>query len=352
MRRRGGIGFRSKHTTANFSSTSLGPKARGAKFCCRSVSFKDKNYRKAAPADAAFQQTAPISDLLADGRFARLRPTAHRQAMLMDKGDMRRNARENLGRPGVFAPVETQGGCWWTEGSREWPIDVARKIARRYSHRCRRELSLQARSALNSGVSISNQMLAIWGQGRGSSKSHLESSDILVSRGEAPASYTDFTADELDHAAGEKAARVMIARLTPGASATAAYQTMWREALARKPRAARHQVRPRRDESKAYEKTIMAEMQPLVGKPRISTRSAPSHGTVRPGAFRDASLWPGEKKTGPGCRSRIVSRCGRDRKSWGPKISALRFESGDNFQATAVQTRPAPSPYGTRRLGA
>ena len=80
----------------------------------------------------------------------------------MDQGDLAIAMRASISAPGVFAPVETQGRLLVDGGLAEnLPIDVARAMHADILIVSDVSFPLQPRAALDSALSISNQMLAI-----------------------------------------------------------------------------------------------------------------------------------------------------------------------------------------------
>src|SRR5277367_2339136 len=190
-------------------------------------------------------------------------------AVLLDKGDLAIAMRASMSAPGVFAPVESNGRLLVDGGLAEnLPISVARAMHADILIVSDVSFPLQPRSALDSALSISNQMLAILvRKDSDRQRASLGPQDILIEPNLGAATATDFTASNNAIARGEDAAR----EATRALSAYSVGETAYRDYLAR--RAMREPGLPpikfvRVDEqSKRYEKTIMAEMQPLVGKP-------------------------------------------------------------------------------------
>src|SRR5271170_7003789 len=190
-------------------------------------------------------------------------------AVLMDKGDLAIAMRASMSAPGVFAPVELNGRLLVDGGLAEnLPVNVARAMHADILIVSDVSFPLQPRVALDSALSISNQMLAILvRKDSDRQRATLSPRDILIEPNLGSATATDFTVASNVIARGEDAAR-------DAAHALSAYgvgETAYRNYLAR--RAARQPGLPpikfvRVDEqSKRYEKTILAEMAPLVGKP-------------------------------------------------------------------------------------
>src|SRR5258706_15044947 len=138
-------------------------------------------------------------------------------AVLMDKGDLAIAMRASMSAPGVFAPVELNGRLLVDGGLAEnLPVNVARAMHADILIVSDVSFPLQARSALDSALSISNQMLAILvRKDADRQRATLGSSDILVEPMLGAASSTDFTAVNSTIAAGENAARGMLARIEP-----------------------------------------------------------------------------------------------------------------------------------------
>src|ERR1700683_1061451 len=83
-------------------------------------------------------------------------------AILMDKGDLAIAMRASMSAPGVFAPVELDGRLLVDGGLAEnLPINVARAMHADVLIVSDVSFPLQGRAALDSALSISNQMLAI-----------------------------------------------------------------------------------------------------------------------------------------------------------------------------------------------
>src|SRR5258707_9176534 len=116
-------------------------------------------------------------------------------AVLMDKADLAIAMRASISAPGLFAPVETQGRLLVDGGlSENLPINVARAIHADILIVSDVSFPLQPRAALDSALSISNQMLAILvRKDADRQRASLSPQDILIepNLGSRPA--TDFT---------------------------------------------------------------------------------------------------------------------------------------------------------------
>jgi NTE family protein len=257
-------------------------------------------------------------------------------AVLMDKGDLAIAMRASISAPGVFAPVETQGRVLVDGGLAEnLPIDVARAMHADILIVSDVSFPLQPRSALDSALSISNQMLAILvRKDADRQRATLGSSDILIEPVLGPASSTDFSAANSSIAAGENAARAMLARLDPLSVSDGAYHDYLARRAAREPGLPAIEFVRVDAQSKRYEKTIMAKMQPLVDKPlnidAVGTRITELYGL---GNFEtlDYALvnqgQGGEQQSGLEVRAR--------RKSWGPNYIRFGLNLEDNFQGNS-----------------
>ena len=257
-------------------------------------------------------------------------------AVLMDQGDLAIAMRASISAPGVFAPVETQGRVLVDGGLAEnLPIDVARAMHADILIVSDVSFPLQARSALDSALSISNQMLAILvRKDANRQRATLSSSDILIEPVLGPASSTDFTAANSTIAAGENAARVMLARLDPLSVSDTAYQDYLVRRASREPGLPAIKFVRVDEQSKRYEKTIMAEMQPLVGKPldidAVGARITRLYGL---GNFETLDYALVDQGQGADEESGLELRARR--KSWGPNYVRFGLNLEDDFQGNS-----------------
>jgi NTE family protein len=255
------------------------------------------------------------------------------QAVVMDEGDLSIAMRASISAPGVFAPVD-HGGRLLVDGglAENLPIDAARSMHPDILIVSDVSFPLQPREKLDSALSISNQMLAILvRKDADHQKATLGLKDIEIDPNLGLAAPTDFNIAATTIARGEDAARRAAARLeelSVGDSAFAAY-------LAR--RATREPGLPfihfvRVDpQSKRYEKTILAEMQPLAGKPLdpkdVSERITELYGL---GYFESLDYTLANDGTAAGEDSGIEVRARR--KSWGPNYVRFGLDLQDDFQ--------------------
>ena len=280
-------------------------------------------------------------------------------AVLMEKGDLAIAMRASMSAPGVFAPVELNGRLLVDGGLAEnLPINVARAMHADVLIVSDVSFPLQRRAGLDSALSISNQMLAILvRKDSDRQRASLSPRDILIEPNLGSAAATDFTAPASIIAAGEAAARdaaVALASFSVG-------DTAYREYLAR--RATREPGRPLiqfvrvDEESKRYEKTIVAEMKPLLGKPldldQVGKHITDLYGL---GNFESLDYSLVERGTGaapasgaaPGTGAAPEAGAGRGggdeesglevrarRKSWGPNYLRFGLNLEDDFQGNS-----------------
>src|SRR3984885_3560205 len=257
-------------------------------------------------------------------------------AVVMDKGDLSIAMRASMSAPGVFAPVELDGRLLVDGGLAEnLPINVARAMHADILIVSDVSFPLQPRAALDSALSISNQMLAILvRKDSDRQRASLGPQDILIEPNLGSATATDFTAPSAVITRGEDAARQAESAL----SAYSVGETAYRDYLAR--RATREPGLPlikfvRVDEkSKRYEKTIMAEMQPLVGKPldidAVGARVTELYGL---GNFETLDYALVEQGEGADEESGLELRARR--KSWGPNYVRFGLNLEDDFQGNS-----------------
>jgi NTE family protein len=257
-------------------------------------------------------------------------------AVLMDKGDLAIAMRASISAPGVFSPVETQGRVLVDGGLAEnLPVDVARDMHADILIVSDVSFPLQSRAALDTALSISNQMLAILvRKDADRQRATLSPSDILVEPVLGPASSTDFAAVNSTIAAGENAARAMLARLDPWSVGDGAYKDYLARRASREPGLPPIKFVRVDEQSKRYEKTIMAEMQPLVGKPldvdAVGKRVTQLYGL---GNFETLDYALVDQGQGADEESGLEVRARR--KSWGPNYIRFGLNLEDNFQGNS-----------------
>jgi NTE family protein len=257
-------------------------------------------------------------------------------AVLLDKGDLAQAMRASISAPGLFAPVETEGRLLVDGGLAEnLPVDVARRMHADILIVSDVSFPLQSRAALDSALSISNQMLAILvHKNTDRQRASLTASDVLIEPAIGTASSTDFTTAHSTIAAGENAAHSMLARLDPLSVGDAAYHEYLARRASREPGLPAIKFVRVDEQSKRYETTIMAEMQPLVGKPlnadAVGERITELYGL---GNFEtlDFTLAGGGEGGAEDTGLEVHAR----RKSWGPNYVRFGLNLEDNFQGNS-----------------
>ena len=279
-------------------------------------------------------------------------------AVLMDKGDLAIAMRASMSAPGVFAPVELNGRLLVDGGLAEnLPINVARAMRADILIVSDVSFPLQPRAALDSALSISNQMLAILvRKDSDRQRATLGPQDILIEPILGSATATDFTAPSYVIARGEDAARNAVTRLSAYSVGDAAYRNYLARRATREPGLPVIKFVRVDEQSKRYEKTILAEMQPLVGKPldldEVGKRITELYGL---GNFEtlDYTLVDQKTATGQGSKATQANDTGRAgdedsglevrarRKSWGPNYVRFGLNLEDDFQGNSVYNAAA-----------
>ncbi len=285
-------------------------------------------------------------------------------AVLLERGDLAIAMRASMSAPGVFAPVELNGRLLVDGGLAEnLPINVARSMHADVLIVSDVSFPLQARASLDSALSISNQMLAIMlHKDTDRQRASLGERDVLIVPNLGSVTATDFTVPGNVIAGGEAAARDAVARLSAYSLGDSAYQEYLARRSSREPGLPPIQFVRVDEQSKRYEKTIMAKMQPLVGKPldldqvgkritelyglgnfetldyslveqpRTAEHAATAGSSAAAGAAATtgtaaAGSAAGETDTGIEVRAR--------RKSWGPTYLRFGLNLEDDFQGTS-----------------
>jgi len=277
------------------------------------------------------------------------------EAVLLDKGDLAIAMRASISAPGVFAPVDYRGRLLVDGGLAEnLPINVARAMNADVLIVSDVSFPLQARAQLDSALSISNQMFAILvRKDSDRQKNSLGPQDVLIEPILGSTTSTDFANTLGTIIRGEEAAlrsAEKLARLRVGDADYHAYQAR-REA--RVPGLPPIEFVRVDKESKRYEATIMAEMQPLIGKPftvdQVGSRITKLYGL---GNFEtlDYSLVersppPTEAPAGAnaaadaGGAAEAAQETGLEirarRKSWGPNYIRFGLNLQDDFQGNS-----------------
>jgi NTE family protein len=257
-------------------------------------------------------------------------------AVLMDKGDLAIAMRASMSAPGVFAPVELNGRLLVDGGLAEnLPVNVARAMHADILIVSDVSFPLQPRAALDSALSISNQMLAILvRKDSDRQRATLTPRDILIEPDLGSATATDFTSPGGVIARGEDAARAAIPKLAAYGVSDAAYRDYLARRGAREPGLPPIKFVRVDEQSKRYEKTIMAEMQPLLGKPldldQVGKRITDLYGL---GNFETLDYTLVEQGEGADEESGLEVRARR--KSWGPNYLRFGLNLEDDFQGNS-----------------
>jgi NTE family protein len=257
-------------------------------------------------------------------------------AVLLQKGDLAFAMRASISAPGVFAPAEMQGQLLVDGGLAEnLPIDVARAMHADILIVSDVSFPLQPRAALDSALTISNQMLAILvRKDADRQRATLGPADILIEPAIGTASSTDFSASAGTISAGESAARSQLPRLAVLGVGDAAYGEYLARRAAREPGLPQIKFVRVDEQSKRYEKTITAEMQPLVGKPldpqAVGAVIADLYGL---GNFETVDYSLVNQGTGADQESGI--EVSARRKSWGPNYVRFGLSLEDDFQGNS-----------------
>ncbi len=262
-------------------------------------------------------------------------------SVILDRGDLAISMRASISAPGVFAPVEYEGRLLVDGGLAEnLPIDVARAMGADVLIVSDVSFPLQNRSKLTTALTISNQMLAILVRKDADRQLRtLTPRDVLIEPNVGSATQTDFAAAVGTIGQGEVAVRAVATRLADLAVDEASYKRFLARRAAREPGLPPIEFVRVDPQSKRYEKTIMAEMAPLVGKPlnldEVGARITALYGLGNfetldytlvdqpppPGAEAGAA---GDEETGLEVRAR--------RKSWGPNYVRFGLNLQDDFQ--------------------
>jgi NTE family protein len=258
------------------------------------------------------------------------------EAVLLDRGDLSIAMRASISAPGVFAPVDLQGRPLVDGGLADnLPINVARDMGADILIVSDVSFPLQPRDRLDSALSISNQMLAILvRRDSDRQKATLGPQDILVEPALGTTAVTDFTAAASTIAQGEAAARAIEVRLAALRVGDDAYRSYVARRAIRQPGfPVIRFVRVDR-ESKRYEKTILAEMEPLIGKPldldAVGARITELYGL---GYFESLDYTLVQQGEGEELEHGLEVRARR--KSWGPNYVRFGLNLQDNFQGNS-----------------
>jgi NTE family protein len=271
-------------------------------------------------------------------------------AVLLDKGDLAIAMRASISAPGVFAPVDYQGRLLVDGGLAEnLPINVARAMNADILIVSDVSFPLQARAQLDSALSISNQMLAILvRKDSDRQRSSLNPEDVLIEPILGSTTSTDFTATLGTIVRGEEAARRAAEKLAALGVGDADYRAYQARREARVPGLSPIEFVRVDKESKRYEATIMAEMQPLIGKPfsvdQVGSRITKLYGL---GNFETLDYSLVQRDLGASTGTDASGAAGVEaaqetgleirarRKSWGPNYIRFGLNLQDDFQGNS-----------------
>jgi NTE family protein len=260
-------------------------------------------------------------------------------AVILDDGDLAIAMRASISAPGVFAPVDYEGRLLVDGGLAEnLPIDVARAMHADVLIVSDVTFPLQRRAKLDTALTISNQMLAILVRKDSDRQlGTLTSADVLIEPDVGTATQTDFAAAVGTITQGAVATRAATDKLAALRVDDQAYQRYLARRAAREPGLPPIQFVRVDPQSKRYEKTIMAEMQPLIGKPldpeQVGARITELYGlgnfeTLDYSLVEQAppagSAAAGDEETGLEVHAR--------RKSWGPNYVRFGLNLQDDLQ--------------------
>jgi NTE family protein len=258
------------------------------------------------------------------------------EGVLLDWGDLALAMRASMSAPGVFAPVE-MGPRLLVDGgvSENLPVDAGRAMGADVLIVVDVTFPLQSRRALGSPLSISNQMLAILiRRNEDRQRATLSSRDVLIDPALGQLSSTDFVEVAHTIGIGADAARALRARLEPlrlDPDAYARYAAHRTPAPQPQPRVSFVRVD---GESKRYERTIVAALQPLLQKPLDSqaTQSLIT-GLYGLGDFETIDYSVVTDGSGPDATTGIEVHA--HRKSWGPNYLRFGLNLQDDFQGNS-----------------
>jgi len=265
-------------------------------------------------------------------------------AVVLDKGDLAIAMRASISAPGVFAPVDYEGRLLVDGGLAEnLPIDVARAMHADVLIVSDVTFPLQSRAKLDTALTISNQMLAILVRKDSDRQLRtLTSKDVLIEPDVGSATQTDFAAAVGTISQGDIAVRAAAAKLADLTVDSASYQRYVARRAAREPGLPPIEFVRVDAQSKRYERTIMAEMQPLVGKPldpeAVGARITELYGL---GNFETIDYSLVDRVPAAGAASVAAGDAGDDetglevrarRKSWGPNYVRFGLNLQDDLQ--------------------
>jgi NTE family protein len=258
------------------------------------------------------------------------------KAVLMDKGDLALAMRASMSAPGVFAPVDFDSRLLVDGGLAEnLPIDVARSMGADVLIVVDVSFPLQTRRNLNSPLAISNQMLAILvRRDADRQRATLRAADVLIEPELGPIESTDFSAVGRTIDLGVDAARAAGARLAALAAPAPAYAEYGGRRAAPPPPMPIIEFVRVDAESKPYEKTILAALAPVIGRP-LDVVQIESHITELYGLGNFETLDYSVVQQGNGDSAQTGIEVRARRKSWGPNYLRFGLNLQDDFQGNS-----------------
>jgi NTE family protein len=259
------------------------------------------------------------------------------KAVLMDQGDLALAMRASMSAPGVFAPVDFHSRLLVDGGLAEnLPIDVARTLGADVLIVVDVSFPLQSRRNLNSPLSISNQMLAILvRRDADRQKATMGPNDVLIEPDLGATESTDFSLVGKTIELGEAAARAMSARLASLGVAAPEYRQYAARREAGEPEMPVIEFVRFDAESKPYERTILAAMQPVLGKP-LDPDQVEAQITELYGLGNFETLDYSVVHEGEGADQKAGIEVRARRKSWGPNYLRFGLNLQDNFQGNSL----------------
>jgi NTE family protein len=253
--------------------------------------------------------------------------------VVLDRGDLALAMRASMSAPGVFAPAQI-GGRLLVDGglSENLPLDIGRAMGADVLIVVDVTFPLQTRKDLDSPLAISNQMLAILiRKNADRQKKTLTAHDVLIEPDLQQISSTDFYEVERTIQLGEQAARALAPQLAALRLDPEVYRR-YAESRTR-PVAAAPVVRFVRvdQQSKPYEKTISAALEPLLGKPLNGAEvDTMINGLYGLGDFETIDYSVVTEGSGEDAQTGVEVHARR--KSWGPNYLRFGLNLQDDFQ--------------------
>ncbi|HUX73653.1 MAG TPA: patatin-like phospholipase family protein [Steroidobacteraceae bacterium] len=258
------------------------------------------------------------------------------KTVILDRGDLALAMRASMSAPGVFAPVEEHGRLLVDGGLTDnLPVDVARAMGADVLIVVDVTFALQPRQRLTSALAISNQTLAILVRRNAEQqKATLGPRDVLIEPDLGGTGSADFSVAAQMIERGEQAARALRAKLGVYAVDAATYRRYVLRRAGKAPEPPLIQFVRVDARSKPYARTILATMQPLVGKPldpeEVSARIAEIYGL---GLFETVDYRLVKQGGGAAQGTGIEVRARR--KSWGPNYVRFGLSLEDDFQGNS-----------------